>query len=178
MVGTHLFETNFFFFLMKTIFRHKFFWTDDCDFFFKGASQDGFGANPWPWIFGEEWGFWESDQETWLQADNGLFLFLALCDYEILPIPTSPFPDTQGLAAFWKLQLFPEPPPCPPWVLAWGTGDECCSGRGIVVTFTDHFRWEILSSFLGQDVVRSNSGEIYHQTPESWGCNVQHNDYS
>lgn len=32
-------------------------------------------------------------------ADNGFFLFLALCDYEILPTPTSPFPDT-GTGSF------------------------------------------------------------------------------
>lgn len=74
-------------------------------------------------------------QET--LADNGFFLFLALCDYEILPGLTSPFPGT-GTGSFWKLQRFPVPPPCPPWVLALGTG-ECCLGK-TVVTFTDHFR--------------------------------------
>lgn len=98
MVGTHLCRDNFFFFKWRTFLATNSFELMTV-IFFKGAPQDGFGANPWPWIFGEEWDFWESDQETWLQADNGFFLFLALCDYEILPTPTSPFPDT-GTGSF------------------------------------------------------------------------------
>lgn len=132
--------------------------------FFKGAPQDGFGANPWL-------GCLEKSEVSGNQIRKPGFRQTMVSFSSLLSVimkfylsPLLLF-QTQGLTAFWKLQLFPAPPPCPPWVLALGTRDECCSGRGIVVTFTDHFRWEILSSFLGQDIVRSNSGEIHHQTP-------------
>ena len=131
--------------------------------FFKGAPQDGFGANPWL-------GYLEKSEVSGNHIRKPGFRQTMVSFSSLLSVimkfylsPLLLF-QIQGLAAFWKLQLFPAPPPYPPYVLALGTGDECCSRRGIVVTFTDHFRWEILSSFLGQDIVRSNSGEIHHQT--------------
>ena len=156
MVGTHLCRDNFFFFKWRTFLATNSFELMTV-IFFKSAPQMGLEQTP-------GLGYLEKSEISGNQIRKPGFRQTMVSFSSLLSVimkfylPPLLLFQTQGLAAFWKLQLFPVPLPCPPWVLALGTGDECCSGRGTVVTFTDHFRWEILSSFLGQDVARSNSG--------------------